>query len=387
MATTTKPQQAVSTAPKKPYDTMRDLLTNNIAIIQQACAKSVTGEKLARMMLTEMIRNPKLAECSQASVLGFLLRCAQLGLEVGPLDHVYPIPFNNKKAGGRLEVQMIVGYKGLVKLCWNSGLISTFSAQDVRENDQFRYQYGTDASVLHVPALENRSLKAKWYYAMAKLKDGGFQFEVMTYEELMKHKNKFSKAASDGPWVNNESEMCKKTVLRRLCKLLPMSTELATAVSLDERADADVSQHLGALPEIPEGIRELPSHEEEIERQELHDIQQGLHEQQQKHGNGQHQDVHDAQSEPAQQEEFPPEQQGPVDEPQIPAAMGDDLWRRWIEYLDADPSRKKIKEQAKVKFNWENMKLGRVDPAQRRPFLLTVHDLAKAAKVSLAWPT
>lgn len=364
------------------YDTMRDLLTKNVGIIQQACAKTVTGEKLARMMLTEMIRNPKLAECSKASVLGFLLRCAQLGLEVGPLDHVYPIPFNNKKAGGRLEVQLIVGYKGLVKLCWNSGLISTFSAQDVRENDQFKYQLGTDSSILHVPILENRSAKVKWYYATAKLKDGGYQFEVMTYDELMKHKNKFSKAKDAGPWVDNEPEMCKKTVLRRLCKLLPMSTELATAVGLDEKADADIPQHLGSMVEIPEAIREIPSHEEEMERAELDDIQQGLKKQQAEQGkapaNG-----HEEPQQPAQ-DEFATA--ATDQEASLPAAIPDDRWRRCVEYLDADQARKAIKQQAKVRFNWETMMLGKVDPDRRRPFLLTVMDLAKASGVPVAWP-
>jgi recombinational DNA repair protein RecT len=41
--------------------------------------------------------------------------------------------------------------------------------------------------------------------------------------------------------------MAKKTALRRLCKLLPTSPELARAVTLDEQAEASVPQQLDIL--------------------------------------------------------------------------------------------------------------------------------------------
>jgi len=62
-------------------------------------------------------------------------------------------------------------------------------------------------------------------------------------EEIRKR----SKASSDGPWVTDWDEMAKKTVLRRLCKLLPASIELQTAVSLDERAEAGIPQDIEIL--------------------------------------------------------------------------------------------------------------------------------------------
>jgi hypothetical protein len=46
---------------------------------------------------------------------------------------------------------------------------------------------------------------------------------------------KFNK--KDTPWITSFDEMCRKTVIRRLFKYLPVSIELVKAASLDESAD------------------------------------------------------------------------------------------------------------------------------------------------------
>ena len=73
-------------------------------------------------------------------------------------------------------------------------------------------------------------------YAVANLKNGGIQFEVMSRSEIEAIR-KQSKAGTSGPWVNHWDEMAKKTVIRRLFKYLPVSIEAARAVEVDEKAD------------------------------------------------------------------------------------------------------------------------------------------------------
>jgi hypothetical protein len=41
----------------------------------------------------------------------------------------------------------------------------------------------------------------------------------------------------DTPWITSFDEMCRKTVIRRLFKYLPVSVEIAKAVSLDEAGE------------------------------------------------------------------------------------------------------------------------------------------------------
>ena len=52
------------------------------------------------------------------------------------------------------------------------------------------------------------------------------------------------------PWETDYEEMAKKTVVRRLCKNLPLSAELAEAVQLADREDAGLPQEMGQVFDI-----------------------------------------------------------------------------------------------------------------------------------------
>jgi recombinational DNA repair protein RecT len=101
---------------------------------------------------------------------------------------------------------------------------------------------GLQADLTHQPDWEAADRgPLKFVYSVAKLKDGGIQFEVMSRAEIEKVRAQ-SKAGSSGPWVNHFEEMAKKTVIRRLFKYLPVSIEIAQAVGLDEQAEAGLIQ-------------------------------------------------------------------------------------------------------------------------------------------------
>ena len=207
-----------------------------------ALPKHVTAERLARIALTEVRKNPKLMNCDQVSFMGAIMQCCQLGLEPGgALGHAYLIPFENR-AKGITECQFIVGYRGMIDLARRSGQIVSLSARVVHLGDQFRFCYGLDETIEHVPGPDAGQMTH--VYAVAKLKDGGQQFEVMTRADVEEVRNgshgykaavKYGK--KDHPWMTNFDEMARKTVARRLFKWLPVSVELATAVSLDEQSD------------------------------------------------------------------------------------------------------------------------------------------------------
>lgn len=203
-----------------------------------ALPKAMTPERLVRIVTTECRKTPALLNCNAESFLGAVLQCAQLGLEPGgALGHCYLLPFGNGKAkDGRPNAQLIIGYRGMIDLARRSGQIVSICAYTVHEKDHFVWRLGLDPDIEHVPSPEADRGPMTYVYAVAKLKGGGVQFEVMSRAEVEKVREQ-SKAGKSGPWVTHFAEMAKKTVIRRLFKYLPVSIEAARAVEVDERAD------------------------------------------------------------------------------------------------------------------------------------------------------
>jgi recombination protein RecT len=98
----------VQTNKNKGYSTIQNLLTQMTPEIQKALPKHVSAERMARIAFTEIRKNPKLLDCSQASLLGAIMTSAQLGLEPGPTGQCYLIPYYNKKHGS-FECQFQLG--------------------------------------------------------------------------------------------------------------------------------------------------------------------------------------------------------------------------------------------------------------------------------------
>ena len=79
--------------------------------------------------------------------------------------------------------------------------------------------------------MSNRG-KVTWVYAVYHLKNGGYGFEVMSTEDINKHRAQFSKAKSS-PWDTNWEAMAKKTVVKQALKYAPMSSEFVRASAED----------------------------------------------------------------------------------------------------------------------------------------------------------
>jgi len=212
--------------------------------LKLACTRSVTPERLARIMLTELRRTPKLMNCTQESLLGALMQCAQLGLEPGPLGLAYIIPYGK-------EAQFQVGYKGLLNLVWRSELISSVQSEVVYAGDHFEYANGIPPLLRHVPA-ETRDSAAKptHAYCVIGTTSGGWIFRVMTFEEIEKLRKKHSQAGSSSPWTTAWDEMACKTVMKRTSKRAPVSAEAQQAISLDDMSDVGLAQNLGTTIEV-----------------------------------------------------------------------------------------------------------------------------------------
>lgn len=253
MSTDTKPAPSTQlvTLKQKAAD-VRALLEANRQQIAMALPKHITADRMLRVAMTAVQRTPKLLDCTRESLFGAIVQAAQLGLEPdGITGRAYLIPYWNgsKKVS---EAQFMPGYKGLLELARRSREISTIEARVVHANDRFAYQFGLNQKLEHTPVQSGEAGETTHVYVIARLKDGGAQFDVMTREDIEKIR-KSSQASGSGPWVTHWDEMAKKTVLRRVCKLLPSSVELQQAVALDEAVEAGIPQTFDLPPAVVDG--------------------------------------------------------------------------------------------------------------------------------------
>ncbi|NKW39045.1 recombination protein RecT [Rhodococcus hoagii] len=203
--------------------------------LQRALPKHMDPDRMARIALTVLRQTPKLNECKPESFLGALMTAAQVGLEPGPLGEAYLVPY------GR-EVTFVPGYRGLVKLAWQSGQLESIAAHVVYAGDEFDYSYGLAPTLVHKPALQDRG-DVIAAYAVATFKHGGNAFEIMSREDIEAIRKR-SKASGSGPWVTDWNEMARKTVMKRLSKWLPLSPEFANAVQRDGTVRTEIGVQL-----------------------------------------------------------------------------------------------------------------------------------------------
>lgn len=237
-----------ATTKENPKSGMQELIVRMQGEIKKALPSVITPERFTRMVTTAMSSNPVLTQCTPKSFLGAMMQAAQLGVEPNtPLGQAYLIPYRNH---GEMECQFQLGYKGLIDLAYRSGEITDISAHEVHEHDDFEYELGLTPKLKHIPALKDRG-DVILYYAIYHTKSGGYGFEVMSKEDVVKHMNQYSKAAGKGfsPWSTNFDEMAKKTVLKKVLKYAPLKTEFIRAVAQDGTIKSEIVEQMADMPD------------------------------------------------------------------------------------------------------------------------------------------
>lgn len=242
-------------------DPVTSLIEGMKSQIARAVPKHIGAERLARVMLTEMRKNPVLMDClstqeGKASLLGALMVSAQLGLEPGPLGHSYLVPFGGK-------VTLILGYRGLLDLARRSGQVRRVSAEIVYKNDKFSRELGMERNLVHVPAEGERG-EIVGVQASYELTNGGRDYVYLTKDEVEKFRAR-SKARNSGPWHTDYEAMMKKTALRRLVNLMPVSAEVMSGAMADETVTEITPAYENAVQTGQVDLLQLSEHVEDAE--------------------------------------------------------------------------------------------------------------------------
>ncbi len=214
-----------------PVLVVRQNLTKMEPEFKAALPSHIPVEKFTRVAMTAINNNQDLLNADRKSLFGAFVRLAQDGLLPDGREAAI-VMFGNK-------AQAMPMIAGVLKKIRQSGDVAKVSAQVVYEKDEFVWKLGFDEDVIHnPPPLDRPRGKPIGAYATAVLKDGSRLLEVMNLDEI-EQVRKVSRASKNGPWVAWWGEMARKTVMRRLSKRLPMSTDLEDALDRDETLPRD----------------------------------------------------------------------------------------------------------------------------------------------------
>lgn len=222
--------QKVTTAAAKPEqkgESVTDLVNSLRPQMEAALPRQLDVGRFLRLALTELRVKPKLVATDPRSLLGSIMKAAQLGLEIDGRGLAYLVPYGK-------ECTLVIGYQGMMELARRDGRVTSIYAHVVREADEFRYQYGLHPDLVHRPATGDRGPMV-YVYAVARLRDTEPVFVVLDKAEVDRFRNR-SKTSSSGPWVTDYEAMACKTAVRRLATWLPQSPELADAAIADSRS-------------------------------------------------------------------------------------------------------------------------------------------------------
>lgn len=239
---------------KRPADRLNDIkaeLTKATPLLKLMLPKHVTIDRMIRVATSCISRTPQLLMCTPRSIVLAMTQACALGLEPGtPLQLGYLVPFKS-------EAQFIPGYRGLIRLAIQSGEVQWIQARIVREGDEFEIHYGTEQKIVHVPQFgggaDDEVVKPEamvGVYAVAEMKNGAKLFDFMSRADVLANRSR-SASANSGPWVTDFGEMAKKAVVRRLCKILPLSEEkLARALDHQARAESGEGPDLSDVIDV-----------------------------------------------------------------------------------------------------------------------------------------
>lgn len=195
---------------------------------------------------------PSLARCTPASLLQALLTCARFGLIPDGRHAVI-------RAEGPLAV-FVPMYQGYVELMYRSGRVGAVHVGLIHAGDEWDFVPTAPAPLdfTHRPALmlsdEERG-EPILAYAFCWMASGArSQVVMLTRRDAEEIRDEYSQAYRDAEesgrytsfWHTRFDDMWKKSALRRLHKVVPMSAELVALGRADDAGEAGGVQVLHA---------------------------------------------------------------------------------------------------------------------------------------------
>ena len=165
-----------------------------------------------KLMYASISQNGNVTKATPISIGESLANAAIQGLEIDK-NQVYFIVYDRK-------MQMFRSYFGDVAVAKRSGLVKEISARVIYKGDEYDIETNDEGKEFvtgHRSSLANRDNEIEGAYAWAVLPDGRREYCIMTWKEIQKN---WSKSKAPGTQKDFPQEMSKRTVIRRLVKMI-----------------------------------------------------------------------------------------------------------------------------------------------------------------------
>lgn len=256
-------------------------------------------------MLKEQKKREKLQKVSINSIVMCFMKGAYLGLDFMNQE-CYAIPYG-------AEMQFQTDYKGEIKVCkrFSDDPIKDIYAKVVREGDM--YDEGVQAGVQQldfkpVPFSNKPIIGA---FAVVIYKDGTIKYDSMSKEEIIHTRDTYSKAVNSQAWKESTGEMYKKTVIRRLSKLIDLNLDKVELIKAYEEGSGFEFENSNSTNRKP--AEQLPGAEKVIDVFENKKTE-GIEQKSAKTTVGSYMEAGTKRPEPVETEAIPPQQNTAPDE-------------------------------------------------------------------------
>jgi len=215
-----------------PIQAFQDFLWSQEEKMAKALPSHLTSKRFVSSACSYLESHPKILDCDRGSIMDSIIKAAQMGLVIDGVESAL-VPRKQK-------CTLMVMFQGLLKMVRNSGELKDIQSAVVYEKDEFDYYTDEKGEhIIHRRFWGDRGAR-KLVFAIARTKDGGIYVEVMDAQQIDAVR-KQGYSSSDSPWNGPfQDEMWRKSVIRRIAKRLPSSTDMESfAQDLDTVEDID----------------------------------------------------------------------------------------------------------------------------------------------------
>lgn len=247
------------------YGTIKTGLTKKLTENKEALPAGFNQQRFILNCITviqDMMKDNKkkeqLEKINPETIPVCLAKAAYLGLDFFN-GECYAIPY-----GGNLTFQ--TDYKGEIKLCkrYSKNKIKDIFAKVVRQGDFFMEEVdGGKQNVQYRPKpFSNEQMIGA--FAIVVFEDGSMMYDTMSSEDIENVRNTYSKMKDSLAWKSSTGEMYKKTVLRRLCKLIDLDFDnIEQQKAYEDGGDVVFNQQ--SLPGATTGQALLPENDKPVD--------------------------------------------------------------------------------------------------------------------------